>query len=254
MSKNSTFVHPVRLCVGTAAQTHGYVCDLLRAELGSCAGCKTCSFCSTIEQQSYAVTWLTPEKMSYATADVDRILAAVAYMPDAGCKRYFVIEYADCFSLSAANRLLKLLEEPPLGYYFILTTEHLDRILPTIVSRTCVIMCEYVQSLDDDAIYKALIDYEATSFVAYSALVDKHILHESQAVDRAEAVAVEYMRRAQEFFLHDAQALGNRYKNMADAVYQLIKKAPPMAGGAKLFLRTVFLLLKYNHISLKIQT
>lgn len=50
-----------------------------------------------------------------------------------------IIENIERMTISAANALLKILEEPPNGVVFILTTEKFNRLLPTIVSRTRVV-------------------------------------------------------------------------------------------------------------------
>jgi DNA polymerase-3 subunit delta' len=55
---------------------------------------------------------------------------------------------------SAANALLKLLEEPPAKTLFLLVTEALDKILPTVLSRTQVIK---VPPFSEDEIEKYLI-------------------------------------------------------------------------------------------------
>jgi len=51
----------------------------------------------------------------------------------------FFISQADRMTPEAANSLLKLLEEPPVGLVLILTTSRLERLLPTIISRCQVI-------------------------------------------------------------------------------------------------------------------
>ena len=47
-----------------------------------------------------------------------------------------VIENVERMTIAAANGFLKILEEPPMGTVFILTTEKVNRLLPTLVSRT----------------------------------------------------------------------------------------------------------------------
>lgn len=53
----------------------------------------------------------------------------------AGGRRVVVIQPADRMNSSAANALLKLLEEPPDGTLFLLVTDEIRRLLPTILSR-----------------------------------------------------------------------------------------------------------------------
>lgn len=56
-----------------------------------------------------------------------------------GGRRVAVIGPADSLRAEAANRLLKLLEEPPPGSVFVLASDALDAVLPTIRSR-CVLV------------------------------------------------------------------------------------------------------------------
>src|SRR5690606_39097899 len=55
--------------------------------------------------------------------------------PTLGDRRVIVIDPADDLEKSAANALLKSLEEPPQGSYFLLIAHRLGRLLPTIRSR-----------------------------------------------------------------------------------------------------------------------
>lgn len=49
--------------------------------------------------------------------------------------RVALVAPADMMNPAAANALLKILEEPPAGVYFILITSHWRRLLPTVLSR-----------------------------------------------------------------------------------------------------------------------
>lgn len=53
----------------------------------------------------------------------------------AGARKVAVLEDADALNQSAANALLKTLEEPPPGTYLILTSQRPSRLLPTVRSR-----------------------------------------------------------------------------------------------------------------------
>ncbi|NUL83170.1 MAG: hypothetical protein HUU60_10665 [Armatimonadetes bacterium] len=56
-----------------------------------------------------------------------------------GRGRFIIIKRAQMMNLSAANALLKTLEEPPPGYTFLLTADSTDGMLPTILSRCRII-------------------------------------------------------------------------------------------------------------------
>ena len=53
-----------------------------------------------------------------------------------------IVQKADTMSTDAANSLLKLLEEPPPNVFFLLETQSLDQLLPTIRSRSQLVQFE----------------------------------------------------------------------------------------------------------------
>ena len=59
--------------------------------------------------------------------------------PTLGSRRAIIIHPADDMNKEAANALLKSLEEPPQGTFFILVTDRPSRLLPTIRSRCRVL-------------------------------------------------------------------------------------------------------------------
>lgn len=66
---------------------------------------------------------------------VDAILQRVAFRPHEGGTRWIVIREADRLHKSAANKLLKTLEEPPAETHFVLLSHRASALLPTIRSR-----------------------------------------------------------------------------------------------------------------------
>jgi DNA polymerase-3 subunit delta' len=64
------------------------------------------------------------------------VLAHASYPPHEGRARVFIFRRAEELSVSAANALLKTLEEPRQGTHFILLTSRGDRLINTIRSRT----------------------------------------------------------------------------------------------------------------------
>jgi DNA polymerase-3 subunit delta' len=63
----------------------------------------------------------------------------LTFAPSTGRRRVYIIERADTLTESAANSLLKVLEEPPPYALFILLTPHASRMLPTVLSRAQMI-------------------------------------------------------------------------------------------------------------------
>ena len=56
-------------------------------------------------------------------------------------KRIIYIKDAEKLNISSANSLLKIIEEPPNGTKFILSTSKISSIIPTILSRCTIIKC-----------------------------------------------------------------------------------------------------------------
>ncbi|HUX12768.1 MAG TPA: hypothetical protein VMW87_07045 [Spirochaetia bacterium] len=59
-----------------------------------------------------------------------------AHMTTQSARKVIIIENADGMQAGSRNALLKVLEEPPAGVYFVLTTTRRGAIIPTILSRT----------------------------------------------------------------------------------------------------------------------
>ena len=86
--------------------------------------------------------------------EINKALSLKAYE---GGYKVMIIWQADKMNIAAANKLLKLLEEPPQKTVFILIAEGTDDILQTITSR-----CQYIQfgPLGERAICEALVSHE----------------------------------------------------------------------------------------------
>ncbi|TIX50054.1 AAA family ATPase [Alteraurantiacibacter aquimixticola] len=70
---------------------------------------------------------------------VREMQARLTTRPTLGSRRVIIIDPADDLEKGASNALLKSLEEPPAGTYFLLVTHRPGRLLPTIRSRCRVL-------------------------------------------------------------------------------------------------------------------
>jgi DNA polymerase III subunit delta' len=78
----------------------------------------------------------TPETQDISIDQVRSVvLARAAYPPHEGRARVILVRRAEELSVSAANALLKTLEEPTKGTHFVLLSSQPDVLLPTIRSR-----------------------------------------------------------------------------------------------------------------------
>ena len=83
---------------------------------------------------------LQPEGAAgYLAEQVREIIHDVSLSPIEGPLKVYIMEGADLFNDSAANALLKTLEEPPADVVFVLLAHSLEPVPPTIVSRCQVV-------------------------------------------------------------------------------------------------------------------
>lgn len=100
-----------------------------------------------------------------------RNLSSAAYAGVDG-KKVMIIENADTLSVSAANALLKILEEPPADTYFILTAVRQNAVLPTVLSRLRVFSFSD-RSREEEALLLKLF-YECEEPVSLYDFILKH--------------------------------------------------------------------------------
>ena len=81
--------------------------------------------------------------------DVREIVREAYLAPNVGDKKVFVLEGADKFNAQSQNAMLKILEEPPKGVYFVLTSTNKNALLPTVVSRTFPVFPEETENKTD---------------------------------------------------------------------------------------------------------
>ncbi|HLJ54991.1 MAG TPA: hypothetical protein VKT77_08110 [Chthonomonadaceae bacterium] len=72
----------------------------------------------------------------------------LSFAPVIGRRRVYILEQADRLTESAANSLLKVLEEPPPYALFLLLAPHPARMLPTILSRCQVVRLRAVPAAE----------------------------------------------------------------------------------------------------------
>ncbi|MFN3426865.1 MAG: ATP-binding protein [Candidatus Thermochlorobacter sp.] len=75
------------------------------------------------------------KSMGILAEQIEELIRKSHYKPRNDKMRVYLISQAERMNTTAANKLLKLLEEPPPFVLFILTTSRFEQLLPTIVSR-----------------------------------------------------------------------------------------------------------------------
>ena len=98
----------------------------------------TCSICQRIDAGDYVdFKVLNGELESIKKADVLSLEQDFSISSlEVGQKQIYILHRVEYMTPEAVNALLKFLEEPQQDIYAFLTTEAIDRLLPTIISRT----------------------------------------------------------------------------------------------------------------------
>lgn len=130
---------------------------LLCANGTGCGQCSACRRVSTLSEQAphvplhpdvilvgrglYSGTLLTAKESTGISVEQIRrlVLGRVGFPPHEGKALVVIVRDADELTISAANALLKTLEEPHAGVHFVLLTHRPNRLLDTVRSRTLAV-------------------------------------------------------------------------------------------------------------------
>jgi DNA polymerase-3 subunit delta' len=118
-------------------------------------GCGTCNECQSAATGGHPdVEVIRTEGLSIKVEEIRELLTRVAWAPSMGGWRVVVMEDADRLTESAANALLKAIEEPGTRTVWLLCAPTLHDVLPTIRSR-----CRHLQlrTPSIDAVTQVLI-------------------------------------------------------------------------------------------------
>jgi DNA polymerase-3 subunit delta' len=111
---------------------------LNRTPAGHCGACAACLRWSD-EGQHPDLRVLRPDPDQIKIDSVRETRQWMQFAPTVAPFRFVILDEAHKLNPAAANALLKMLEEPPDGYAFLLTATATDLLLPTIRSRCRII-------------------------------------------------------------------------------------------------------------------
>lgn len=210
-----------RICAYIAEQT-GYALEAIRSE------------------QHPFVVWVKPEGVYYKRSELAPIFYRTSLCTADDEKWFIVITAADRLTHSTANSLLKVLEEPPEGYTFILSAYYRDWVLPTIRSRAVI----YEEFGGEHQVYPLVAgcyEYKKTSYVQFAQLLREHTPSEYETRAALDALLHRWCSRREEFS-HDPSAC-----LLLDAAIRILihyAELLPSSGSAKYFWRDLFVSLK----------
>jgi DNA polymerase-3 subunit delta' len=119
--------HPILSAVGSSSE------EVINQ---ACGQCKACLLRKSDSYPDHLL--LTSDNKTLGVDDVRRGNAFLEKTAHLGKVKTILIPQAQIMTISAANALLKTLEEPTPNSFIVLLTDELDTLLPTIVSRCSV--------------------------------------------------------------------------------------------------------------------
>lgn len=96
-----------------------------------------CNVCEKIEKKLNPDVFFVErgQKNSTGVAEIKSLLQEFNTYPNESKFKIFIIKECEFLTVAAQNALLKMLEEPPVYVIFILLTENVSLLLPTVLSR-----------------------------------------------------------------------------------------------------------------------
>ncbi len=225
-------ISSTQLWIGSLDQVKKEVHHIAQRDYCPEKGCSHCVICTQIFEGKHAAQlWLATDKPHYVRTDFDTVFSKIAFSCSDQQPFMCIITQAEKLSIACANTLLKVMEEPPRGWHWILATQRPHEVVATLVSRCLVKKFEADTPLYKSDLYQSL----TTKF-------NGDILFFNQALDGAKLS--EYDSR----LLCDAViAYWTKKAYTSPATMPLIDELqgflsyPAMAGSSKFFWRTVYL-------------
>lgn len=103
------------------------------AQNQACGTCPACQKMATSNHPDYEITY--PDGASIKNKQIEGFQEFIHLKPYTGSRKIAIIKDAHTMTLSAQNRILKILEEPPHYAVIIFITDQMAGMLPTIRSR-----------------------------------------------------------------------------------------------------------------------
>jgi DNA polymerase III delta prime subunit len=205
------------------------------------SGC-FCTECRRIKNRQHPlIVWIYPEK-DYTVDDIEIIFDRVRFTLENNQPFFFVLDKVQTLTDATANRLLKVLEEPPTGYHFILLTTNTEAILPTIISRCVVVELEQ-QALDTPIDQHPLCLYlfnpdKRNDPLGFEAELRKQGLNDTLSTDLLQQMIAHITLK-----IRTAHSNNQSSERLALLLTHLLKtlRKPPQSGSSDIFWKNLFL-------------
>lgn len=229
--------HPTHLWLGNAEALRTNVEQQLQKVFCLQKGCSSCVQCLQINERQHSFTlWLSPEK-SYTADQLEPIFKTTAFALQPNESFFFIIEKADYLNQTCANALLKLLEEPPIGYHFILLAQRAEYILPTIRSRCLVHTFPSKLDAELNQLVTWFTKHNLPDATTFMQTLDQAPLHERESLELIDEILLFW---TQKLACAQQKTENEHCQKMLQIFSQALEQAP-MPGSSKIFWKDLYL-------------
>lgn len=204
-------------------------------------GCFSCYTCLQLRaKKEEHILWLSPAP-KYTLDSFEILFQKVTLQVDTHKQFFFIIEKADTLPLVCANKLLKLVEEPPRGYHFLFLTELLNGVPKTIQSR-CAIIAFHQGETEQRVEHPLVTLFIRDSFdpVMFAKVVAEHTPNEQETPLLLDLLIQKYSSALTQTIKEGKSADKKLFSYVQ--LYTAALQTLPAQGGAKLF---------WKHLSLQ---
>lgn len=205
--------------------------------------CKQCTICTQIAQHQHpCMVWNEPDG-PYTLEQINSVLDSVKFKLDTNEQRFYIFSQAQELTPACSNRLLKTIEEPHAGYYFIFLASRTDTILPTILSRS--FFKEFAQQNLEPLYQEVMHPFITQTFQnpsAFTRMIDKMEINQQTSKDIIDALISHFYNQLKT--LHQEPnhnvAIMHRYMNFLAILQQQLTQLP-LQGSSKIFWKNMYL-------------
>jgi DNA polymerase III, delta subunit len=233
--------HPAHLVIGHHQMLTVHIEHYLQKTLCPKRGCTYCMSCRQIRERQHAsVFWVIPDKQ-YTLEIIAPVLDLVALKRNIQEPCYVVLSHADFLTAACANMLLKCMEEPSPGYYFILTAARAQSVLPTIRSRCMIhIIKTTTQIVSHDFLLDHFTQKNPLSPLAFFSMLEASTITERESVELIDAITEYWHDALRTSIIQRDKELSTRAEHMVVILARATQETP-MPGSSKLFWKNLFL-------------
>ena len=204
-------------------------------------GCKNCKICNLVQQKIHPwIVWLSPENL-YSLEQIDEVIDSVQFLLDTKEKRFFIFTQAHELTSACCNRLLKTIEEPHVGYYFVFITNRPQELLPTLISR-CFVQNFKAQEVDHffNEIMKPFIDIKLSQPILFMKMIEKQSIKESSTREIIDLLFKHFYEKLKESIQENNQKNQKKYLNIIFILKKSLLQLP-IQGSYKLFWKNFYM-------------